>query len=713
MNKRSTWKRSNRGHTLIEVLVGIVIFALGMLALASLQSNLARNSGDSNARTVANNIAEESIEAARTFIQVPPSDPPGSADAFADIASGEEVIERGGVNYTVTSVVTDYYHDADTGTFIDSPTGSAAYADMKLLELTVTWNTGQEFQIDESTPTEGRLGSGSIKLTDIISSITSPAGGKVALVNLESNGYAPPVDYSPGENPEIVSIRLGENKFKESTMPLPDVIRSEELVETRFDVVTYSQDNAGATFLRREEFRAVSCECTLRFADADAEGGLRPTIWEGVEYSQAEFVAKPWGENANNQQSPFCSLCCRDHHDGGTGEEDVAGDPGRSRYEAFRAGENYYDGDFGSMQGDHKHYNRNLQGELSLVVGDGDVYVEACRLIRKDGFFRVAQDLRQEGLNNFPANYLVEEDEVAVYSGYVTDAVSEYESDMGAADLYERNPPVLITPGQANPPVTFPASTPEWPTVLPTNDGSLEQQLRTRGIYVDYMSDDLRTRINCLDMGGDGDSCEVPSVTSALEIIPFYDVQLTWLARWNEEPTNNPVDVSNQAIEDNNLHSRGVAKLTGYATSTVTAAVHKGNLGLTGTDPIEPSYVENNRPLYVQTFDGAEPPPLTDIVISGTISSSVPGVKAADVEISATEAECDRTNTGFECYLVVGFKSPRLTISNYNKGVKLLLGCSDALSVHGADNGANAWTRFNLPPVITPSANIVIRENNC
>jgi hypothetical protein len=214
-------------------------------------------------------------------------------------------------------------------------------------------------------------------------------------------------------------------------------------------------------------------------------------------------------------------------------------------------------------------------------------------------------------------------------------------------------------------------------------------------------------------MGGDGDSCEVPSVTSALEIIPFYDVQLTWLARWNEKPINNPVDVSNQAIEDNNLHSRGVAKLTGYETSTVSAAVHKGNLGLTGTDPIEPAYVENNRPLYVQTFDGAEPPPLTDIVISGTISSSVRGVKAADVEISATEAECDRTNTGFECYLLVGFKNPRLTISNYSKGNKILLGCSDALSVHGADNGANAWTRFNLPSVITPSADIVIRENNC
>jgi hypothetical protein len=28
---------------------------------------------------------------------------------------------------------------------------------------------------------------------------------------------------------------------------VPDVIRTDELVETRFDVVTYSQDEAGAT----------------------------------------------------------------------------------------------------------------------------------------------------------------------------------------------------------------------------------------------------------------------------------------------------------------------------------------------------------------------------------------------------------------------------------------------------------------------------------
>jgi len=727
MKTLSTWKRSgkssSRGYTLIEVLVGMVIFALGMMALASLQGSLARNSGDSNSRTVANNIAEEVIEAARIFGQVPPADPPGSADAFADIVSTEGItIERGGIDYTVTTTVTDYFYNPATGGFSTTTADSAVFADMKLIDLTVSWNTGQEFMIDESTPTEGRLGSGSITLTDVISSITSPSGGKTSLVNSDSNGYAPPVDYTPGENPEIVSIRLGDNKFKESTTPLPDVIRVNELVETKFDVVTYSQNNAGATFLRREEFRAVSCECTLRIPDTEGEGGLRPTVWNGYEYTEAEYVSKPYGESANNQQSDFCSLCCRDHHDGGSGAEDVALDPGRSRFDPFRSSSEYNSGDGNALAGDHKHYNRDRQGDMILAESDGDTYVEACRMVRKNGFFRIAQDLRQEGLNSFPANYLDDDAEVSEYSDYVTTAVSEYESDMGVDEFstgaYEASPPTLVNVAGANldPPVTFPASSMATATTLPTAGGATEQQLRARGIYVDYMSDELRAKINCLDAGGDSESCDTPNVNAALEIIPFYDVQLTWLSRWNESPNNNPVDVTNEAITNSNGHSRGKAKLeSGYGYSQVSSKVHKGNLGLTGTDPIDPLYVSNEKGylLYALAYDGSTPPPLTDIKISGSITSTIGGVKAADVEISATGAQCDRTNTGFECYLEVGAMNPRLTISNYDQANKTIIACSTALVIHGSETNTNRWARFNLPDETTANADIILKLDSC
>ena len=399
----------------------------------------------------------------------------------------------------------------------------------------------------------------------------------------------------------------------------------------------------------------MSCECTLRLPSTSDEGGFRPTVWNGNEYGEAEWVSKPYGESASNQQSVFCDLCCRDHHDGGVGSEDDAGDPGRSQFNPFRPSTDYHDG--GALNDDHKHYNRDRFGNMVLAVNDGDRYVEACRMVRKDGFFRIAQDLRQEGLNAFPADYLDDSSEVSEYSGYVTAAVSDYEEAIGATNGYEAAPPTLPAPGAMEPAMSFPASSPESATEMEAG-GTSFQQLRSRGIYIDYMSDELRTRINCLDLGGTGEACDAPDVTTALEIIPFYDVQLTWLARWNETPTNNPIDVTNEAILDNNSHSRGEAELTsGFGFSTINSAVHTGNLGLTGTDPVDPWYTSelDSYDLYALAVEISTPPTLSDITISGTITSAVPGVRASDAEIEATGAQCDRTSTGYECILKRAF----------------------------------------------------------
>ena len=77
MMKNHTNRNAARGYTLIEVLVGILIFAVGMMALAQLQSNLAQNSGDASARTVAMNLAEELIETDRTTDPFEPMREPG------------------------------------------------------------------------------------------------------------------------------------------------------------------------------------------------------------------------------------------------------------------------------------------------------------------------------------------------------------------------------------------------------------------------------------------------------------------------------------------------------------------------------------------------------------------------------------------------------------------------------------------------------------
>jgi len=712
-------QRLSAGFTLLEVLIGMVIFAIGMMALMQMQGNLSKSSADANARSVAVNVAEETIESARTFVQVTGG---SGVQAFNNIVTGSSTETRGGIGYTVNRVVTDYYYQAPggingTGSFTTTKPTGVVNPDMKRLQVTVTWGGGQSFQIDQSQ-TSNTLSARSITLTDMISSITSPSGGKVLLNSSRDALYGPPVDYSPGENPDIVSIQLGDNRFKESTTPLPKVYNANERVETSFDVVTYSQDDAGATFLRREEFLAVACECKLRLPKNNAEGGLRPTLWNGNNYTEGEFVSKPYGESVkdNNQnfQSEYCGVCCRDHHDGGTGENDDANDSGRALYSPFRSAAEYMTAADGAsaLVGNHKHYNI---GGVGLAKNDGDTYFEACRLVRRNGFFRVAQDLRQEGLNSFPQTFLDDEHEVALYSEYVTDAIEEFTA--AATDGYQASPHSMTAAINMIPEVLFPGA-------KTTNRTSMSaaapiQQLRARGIYADYITDELRDIIDCLDQGGTGQSCGVGGSNSALEIIPFYDVQLTWLGRWAEAPINVPIDVSNdEAIKTGNMHDRGRAILTsGSGSSNIDFTVNRGNLGLTGSDPIDPTYnsaLKDYR-LHALAVVASAPPPTAGYLVKGTITSEVGGVKASDVEIQAINgAQCNRTLTGFQCVVPFDASNPRLTVRNYFKRNKSMLACSSVLSTHGTEHSGSDitknWTRFNLPLATVYNADIVILE---
>ena len=244
--------------------------------------------------------------------------------------------------------------------------------------------------------------------------------------------------------------------------------------------------------------------------------------------------------------------------------------------------------------------------------------------------------------------------------------------------------------------------------------------MRSRGIYVDYITDQLRTIIGCLDAGGTGQACGVGASNSALEILPFFDVQLTWLGRWTESPVNAPISVSNDAaIATGNTHDRGKAKLTtGSGNSDITFKVNSGNLGLTGSDPIDGTYNANVKqyPLYALAVVAAPPPVVTGYNVNGTITSNVGGVKASDVVIAASggTTACNRTLTGFQCVVPFSGSDPRLTVSNYFKKNTTLVACSTTLTngnLHTGTVVADNYTRFDLPQTGNIlSANIYIKS---
>jgi len=710
-----------RGVTLLEVVLAIAVFTFGMLALAHLQSNIGRSSTDSNTRTVAVNIAEEIIERARNWkrLGADPNNPSTFPDviyAFDDLSGTmTATVQRGGVDYNVTAEITDYYHDldADPGvSFSPNDELGTGRPKFKVMEITVEW-VSAEFLRGEGTDNEnvGNLGSGGITVTDIIPSTSSLGSGKIVAAD-DGVPQGPPTAYNPGLAPDVIRLNIDGTRYKESSAPVPKVIRSGELSETWFDVVTYNLVNNEASFVRREEFVALSCQCTLRSPSGQGNDGLYPAIWTGVEYSigadtiDDALVGKWHGESASNQQSIYCDVCCRDHHDGDSTSAD-------QRYRA----------NGGVPAGDHEHYDINLV----LADSDGDDYVESCRLIRKDGFFRVAQDAQLDGFNAFPDFYL---DGLGstTYANYVVDAVEDY---------YNSSRTELLAPEDASAPwynsYDFPANNSDGSdaTDLPTGLGLTSQQLRARGIYLDHLGAEVATLINCMHPSGlnmSGPECGAPDATHWLEVYPFFDIQMTFLGFWREDSGADPVSVTDETVETDNSHSKGLAVLESDELASViaTSQVNTGNIGLSVTDKIYPSQdneiAEADVHIDANGINGPPSPP-TGTFYVGEINSSVGGVQAADAAIAGGSLGiiCTRAQNEFTCIVEDGAPTPHLLrVSGYYKNANTdLWACTNNTTALTAPvyvqgpNKSTTWTLVNAAGTDVSGINITIQGSVC
>jgi len=724
------------GSMLLEVVLAIAVFAFGMLALVQLQGNLARSSADANTRTIAASIAEEFVERARGFTSVE-ADATTAAWEYKEMTEAvlTTTVTRGGVLYTVTASVDDYWYDPDpdVANFIATPSDTPpeklshlVYSDFKLLNLNVSWNDSPEFVVDDVPTNNVGLGSGSINIIEIVPGTPPILGAKVVAED-DGKPSGPPVPYHPGKAPDIIKLGLDNGVFKEATSPVPDLIHSDESVETWFDVVTYNQISAeSAIFLRREEFLAVTCECELQTPDT-GEGGLTPTLFNGYGYTEGKLVKKNFGVEAQAaQQSDYCDICCRDHHDGAAYGGVVSLDPQNpldpglvdSDPQSLR-----YGPPSGGISSDHMHYGYTKKGEFVEADQDGDVYLEACRLIRKDGFMRVTQDFSQDGFYGFPEGYLETAEGALAYGTFVISAAEDY---------YGTNASSMIQPVETTPAYVIPASLEDWSnaTNLPTVPSAVkpisteDQQLRTRGVYLDYWTVEAqKNKADCFD-GSDETVCINPyidpAVSSPTEMYPFFDVQLTWLTRWNEiDDTADPVDVTNEPVETGNMHDRGRSFLAGskVGQSEVEATSHDGNLGLTATGPIAKDAdagVYENYSLFIIASNVDASVPSDGFSISGSLGTEVNSVKPADFILTpGDDVHCGQTDTDYGCFVPFDAGDLTLTISNYVAKFSLWI-CSDNAALNAIPSTrTDTETTFYLPPANVSGANIWVQNSSC
>lgn len=713
---------SSRGMTLLDVILAIVIFVVGMLALASLQGNLTRASSDAKTRTVGSNIAEELIEGMRTIEEIQiPTGGTCETDLVAMVAqniyqciddASTQNFTRAGTEYDLQATVEDWYIMEDgvsvTNNVDDLPESwNVSTSSYKFVQISVDWSESAVAFQGADTDNE-LLGSGAVQVSAIIPSIPNLGSAKIAAGHGDA-ASVPLVDYTPGARPDIIPIQVDANKFKESETPMPDVIVRDEIVETWFDVVTYNQSGAN-TFIRREEFVVVSCECTLR-TSGGSDTGFLPVTWNGEEYTEHDMVSKNYGESANNQQSMYCDTCCRDHHDDPTQlGADYVYDPWRE----WTA----------PSSGAHEHYNRTSQGNqpvsYTLANNDGDDYVEACRMVRKDGFMRVAQDFRQEGLIAVPQSYFNNTGNITLYSTYVTDAVEAF---VGSNAQNK----VLVTPSAATPKLVLPGDgvynvDPLTATDIHLPDflGATQEQEVSRAIYIDHITGELQAAINCVNGTGPTGCVAPPNVGDQLEIIPFYEIQTTWLAYWKEDPEIAPISVTNDPLSDLNTHSRGYLSLvssTPAGDTDLRNYMHRGNVGLTATDPIDNYWGSGLKEYRMNVFaNGGGGPAPNGFAFKGTMSSTVGGVNAALTTMTGENGVvCNKDAEDFDCFLYEGSVGPTITITGFSKNNTVLYICSPDPDVVITNYSNPQSAVISLQDLAADASNVslIIQSSNC
>ena len=496
-----------RGFSLLEVLIAVVVLSFGLLALASLQASLMRNSSEAKARSVALSLAKDRVEELRSFSSL--ADYQAMTDTtgtYADDGAGS----LGGVSYSVTTTVERYAYDpdpdgdpdTDDGVFelVAGDTGAlgsdyAADNEFKTIEVTVGW-----------TDSDGTAQT--VTIEDAIGAVAPENSGRLARRKPDSAARKPVVlIQDPSSDAGVIPIAIGDGSETAATNPRPVI--DTETAQTSYDVYTYAAllDGSGnAQAQSRVETRVVGCRCD--FGQADADGvAYRPTYWDGERYVAPEEAGTPIAGEANltggdPTQSILCSSCCRDHHDpvSGSGPK------------------------FSPRRDSHEHFD-----DITADPVTSGEYWEACRMIRSDGIFRVATDPYNEYTNVL---------KTAVASGE-TEPFTDPAPDSAASDSYVdfvidylSTQALQVSPNtQLSQDAADTKAEDAGINIEPVDlELPSERWMHSRGLYIDWLEAEAIEAI-----GESQQDCpdNLTSTDCLLRVLPFTSINTTELSAWS------------------------------------------------------------------------------------------------------------------------------------------------------------------------------------
>lgn len=581
------FSRGLKGFSLIEVLIAVVVLATGLLALGALQASLTRNAADARIRSEAVAIAEIVTERLR-------------AEGYTTMR--QIVDESGGAAWLSGQGDMAELQQGSAATYAISIAGAVIplvnNAELTRVDVGVAWqdSAGQARDLEMRTMVS------ETSLTFDPTVITPPASPATPVSK-------PVVRQADPAGPGVIPIALGTGDSTAASNPTPLLLGTNQnaLVGTQFNVLTYTPTGDTAIIQKRVETTVIKCACQYGAVSTNEiySKARWPVVWDGDYYElyepttsiDAPGTARPSGPR-NVVQSPLCTECCRDRHDDPTTTGVAKFDP--------------------EDTGAYQKYDWSA-GALVAAVNTTDAqYVDSCRMIRLDGFWRTASDMyaRQFGLletqtidgrqasSGLPTSNV---GAVEAYADFAKDYLEQYDGTTGTSPANAEemfNEPVR---GLNNP-----------DTVLISDPVNTDYRyLHARGLYVDHLEPKVRQMIaNILADDGPEGRCPAGSdiANCILPYLPFTTINLTEIAKWMASDTSVlTVNSGNllASIPSEPSGSRTIGRDLGTADNT--GSMRKSNSGVAVNTAI-PGAVDAG--LDAQEFQDSQ-----EFQVGGTVST--------------------------------------------------------------------------------------------
>lgn len=569
------------GFSLIEVLIAVVVLAIGLLALGALQASLTRSSADAKVRgRVAAMLSARMDELRSTGYDNAVLD---QGDTTFTCVSGSPAwvcdtqSQANLGSLSVRQLNTRYWSDRDANTFSTGAGGVTNGPEFKRVELTATWDGA------DASSHSLRMSTDISSLSLIDSLLPDPPPPTTTVAS------TPIVREDNPAGAGVIPIAIGGGDATAASNPRPEIIgknNNQSAVGTRFDVLTYTGLSGESVIQRRVETAAISCNCEYGAGGDNLPEIYRtaqwPAIWTGEKYevykpdsptaAPGDDAAIKAGPVSGVTQSPLCQECCRDHHD----NEAL----GVAKFDPERAIA------MGETTG-HEKYNISGGTLAKVAKSSGNRYINACRVIRVDGWWRTASDMyaKHVGLINTETvggvaakTGVPSTTAVTAYQAYVKTYLAGYNGT--AADIAN-----ATDGGQVSGTININAPPP-----------ADERYLHARGLYVDYLDSKARQRILDARQASNCTSGDLTECT--LRYLPFTTINTTELAYWEPRVSGQPnstiltVASGSSLIYDPLQPTRGrtnaLSNAANGATADATAIITRSNAGVAIAEAVDP-----------------------------------------------------------------------------------------------------------------------------